>query len=523
VLGIPGTSTGTIALASSTASGKYTITAPANAATPTLTLPTATNVLAGEFAGDGVLYSSTPVGSSAAGLLSLPALSTQTANYVFAGPASGAAAAPTFRALVSADIPSGTVLWNQIGNPSGNLTLSVGTYNSTFAGSASATSPYTWLLLNNFTATSSTALSSPTLALEAQYWNGSGSALDEWTFSTSLGAGTNAVSTLEIIHAAGTSGNSFVSYNCTGIQFASSPAYVDFNSNTSWILNFSNNNGGTINGVLGGTSSNFTVKTTVANTYIDIYGHNTTGTSHPAVVLENGANFTATSGTVVGVGIGSASGAGSGLTFDPASGTAAFQACAITPTIEGTSSGNTWALLVNPTLTAANLTGTNLIADFQSGGTSELSIDYSGNVKMQGLVKTYNAIATVSGGIPAEYATVDLTAQTAAISGHALYTPAASGMFRVTWAAAITTADTTASVLGGTNGFQVTFTSPTDSVSKTTVAGNSITSSANTTGTALGGGIVVYAKTGVAMTFSYGYTATTGNMAYELHVKVEAM
>ena len=29
----------------------------------------------------------------------------QTANYVFAGPASGAAAAPTFRALVGADIP----------------------------------------------------------------------------------------------------------------------------------------------------------------------------------------------------------------------------------------------------------------------------------------------------------------------------------------------------------------------------------------------------------------------------------
>jgi hypothetical protein len=34
---------------------------------------------------------------------------------------------------------------------------------------------------------------------------------------------------------------------------------------------------------------------------------------------------------------------------------------------------------------------------------------------------------------------------------------------------------------------------------------------------------VVYAKTGVAMTYSYGYTATTGNMAYELHIKVEAL
>lgn len=104
VLGIPGTSTGTIALASVTASGKYTITAPANAATPTLTLPTTGNVLAGQFAGDNVLYSNTPVGASAAGTLSLPTLSNQNANIVFAGPSSGSAAAPTFRALAAADL-----------------------------------------------------------------------------------------------------------------------------------------------------------------------------------------------------------------------------------------------------------------------------------------------------------------------------------------------------------------------------------------------------------------------------------
>lgn len=37
-------------------------------------------------------------------------LATETANYVWAGPTSGAAAAPTFRALVLADIPSGVAL-----------------------------------------------------------------------------------------------------------------------------------------------------------------------------------------------------------------------------------------------------------------------------------------------------------------------------------------------------------------------------------------------------------------------------
>ena len=39
----------------------------------------------------------------------------QNANLVFAGPATGAAAAPTFRALVAADIPAGIALWTDAG------------------------------------------------------------------------------------------------------------------------------------------------------------------------------------------------------------------------------------------------------------------------------------------------------------------------------------------------------------------------------------------------------------------------
>lgn len=58
------------------------------------------------FTGDGVLLSSTPsspvttTGTLAASLL------THTANTVLAGPATGSAAAPTFRALVAADLPN---------------------------------------------------------------------------------------------------------------------------------------------------------------------------------------------------------------------------------------------------------------------------------------------------------------------------------------------------------------------------------------------------------------------------------
>lgn len=51
------------------------------------------------------------------------ALTTQTANLVFSGPSSGSAAIPTFRSLVSSDIPAGLVL-GTAGSIRGSLTLS---------------------------------------------------------------------------------------------------------------------------------------------------------------------------------------------------------------------------------------------------------------------------------------------------------------------------------------------------------------------------------------------------------------
>lgn len=47
-------------------------------------------------------------------LWQLQAVTTQTANLVYAGPASGAAAAPTFRALVVADFPAGVGPWTDV-------------------------------------------------------------------------------------------------------------------------------------------------------------------------------------------------------------------------------------------------------------------------------------------------------------------------------------------------------------------------------------------------------------------------
>lgn len=83
-----------------------------------------------------------PINSS--GNLDL-ALKTQTANEVFAGPASGSAAQPSFRALVSLDIP------NNAANTSGNAAT------ATLAANTSATS--------NSTITTLSALSLPTTQL----------------------------------------------------------------------------------------------------------------------------------------------------------------------------------------------------------------------------------------------------------------------------------------------------------------------------------------------------------------------
>jgi len=67
------------------------------------------------------------------------ALSTQTANYIFAGPTSGSAAAPTFRAMVSADLPAG------VGVPGGSNTQFQYNNSSNFGGIADLTftSPHT--------------------------------------------------------------------------------------------------------------------------------------------------------------------------------------------------------------------------------------------------------------------------------------------------------------------------------------------------------------------------------------------
>lgn len=119
----------------------------------------------------------------------------------------------------------------------------------------------------------------------------------------------------------------------------------------------------------------------------------------------------------------------------------------------------------------------------------------------------------------------EYTAQAAPISADTVYSvpTGKSGLYRVSWAAKITTVDSTSSTLGGAGGFQVTYTDADDSVSLTPLAVPNATATGNTTATQLSGSVEVNAKAGSDIQVSFGFTAGTGDMRYSLHVRVEAL
>lgn len=148
------------------------------------------------------------------------------------------------------------------------------------------------------------------------------------------------------------------------------------------------------------------------------------------------------------------------------------------------------------------------------------------NASMIGVAQLYNNIVTVSNGIPSEYATVDLTSQTAPIIATTLYTPITSGMFRISAYLKITTTGTSP-VLGP---LTITYTDGTDSVAQSVVmamqtqAGANTTSNAGNTATSvLTGILVIWAKVGVAIQYAVALTGTIGATQYEVHLKLEAL
>lgn len=152
-------------------------------------------------------------------------------------------------------------------------------------------------------------------------------------------------------------------------------------------------------------------------------------------------------------------------------------------------------------------------------------------------ISLYNGVATVAGGVPAIYGQSNLVTQGAAISAAALVTPSSTGFYRVSYTAKPTQNPTTSAVLGGTTGFVLAYTDGTDSVAQTLTltasnqSGALVTIGTGNTCTTTGcattisyGSAVIYAKNGVAMTYSYGYSSVGGTpMQFEIHVRVEGL
>lgn len=129
--------------------------------------------------------------------------------------------------------------------------------------------------------------------------------------------------------------------------------------------------------------------------------------------------------------------------------------------------------------------------------------------------------------VPSETAVVDLTGQTAAISATTIFTPTATGMFRISAYLKITTTGTSP-VLGPVT---ITYTDGTDSVAQSVVMAQQLQTGAmsttgnngNTTTSVLTGSLYIFAKTGVAIQYAVALTGTVGAAQYEVHLKCEAL
>lgn len=150
---------------------------------------------------------------------------------------------------------------------------------------------------------------------------------------------------------------------------------------------------------------------------------------------------------------------------------------------------------------------------------------------LSGKASKYGNIATVGSGLPAEYAQVDLTAQSTGIPVTKMYeVPAAKGgMYRVCFSSKETRAATVSSFLGGARGFQLVYTDNDDSVLVTTPATvrhntTSANLALNTKQAQESGCLIINAKASTNIQYMYGYTSRGRTaMQFNLHIKLEAL
>jgi hypothetical protein len=155
-----------------------------------------------------------------------------------------------------------------------------------------------------------------------------------------------------------------------------------------------------------------------------------------------------------------------------------------------------------------------------------------GGLSLFGVVSTYNNIATVSGGVPAEYAAINTTGLTANVAASTLYVvPASSeGFYRVSAYVVETTAGSVSSVLPNV---QIIYTDKDSNVSVTIdvtpilgAAGLGQTGAlnANAGGTVSSGVVPIYVKASTTIQYqTSNYASVAAGMTYALRIRLELL
>jgi hypothetical protein len=382
-------------------------------------------------------------------------------------------------------------------------------------------------LTNPTIATSGTTNASPLFDFVANYWTGSASAVDTWTIGSSLAAGTNGNSTLTLVHS-GSTGQAQVLFPPGTSTFPSVAV-----SATQGMAQQNVNNLQLIAGVAGsyinfGTTSSPgclgfqcsalapSIQSLTGGSFLSLYGNTNGQANQSAVVLTNSASFT---GTATPNGIVNIQG-----TYAATTGTFPFFGLSVTPTINQSGAGaGTIRVIAGYAINTA-LTGTEYLLALGTttaagvGGTltDKFLIDSTG------AVKNYGGTATTNSGVASIVASSKVTGKTTAIAATTIYAVPASGagMYRVAYAAWITTKAVASSVLGGAAGFQtVNTTGGTTGITDSPTT--PVISSGNSVTTKISGDLYCQCDASTNLQYQFGYTDSTNVMTYSLNVYVE--
>lgn len=128
------------------------------------------------------------------------------------------------------------------------------------------------------------------------------------------------------------------------------------------------------------------------------------------------------------------------------------------------------------------------------------------------LISSYNGVPTVANGIPAEYAQINLTGQTAAITTTTLYAVpgTGAGLYRATISLIVTTVGTAGTITASlTNNNGTTSQTQTTSTLSVTTTGELTTT------------IECYSATSQNIQYNTTFNSVTGTPAYSLRIRLE--